>query len=397
MRFTPSIFYEKMLGMYNRIHKLPLENQTSFFLFGPRGVGKTTWLKSQVKDCLYIDFLDEELYLDLMTKPGRFATLIPPHYKGWVIVDEVQRIPACLNTVHQYIESHGTKFILTGSSARKLCKSNTNLLAGRAHTYYLYPLTAVELGADFCLENSLQYGHLPAVFSQKNPKKFLHAYLQTYLKEEILQEGLVRQLGGFSRFLEAASFSQGNSLNYSQIAQEIGIDRATVTQYFSILEDLLIGYKLPVFTKKAKRKLITHHKFYFFDTGVFRAIRPQGPLDVSHEAEGPALETLFLQELLALNHYYDWGYTLYYWRTLQGTEVDFILYGPKGLFAFELKRSSRLDLRELKGLKLFSEDYPIAKCFYLYGGNRTEYHNNITLLPIQTAFQTLTTLLNPPD
>lgn len=392
MLFTTSIFPVNMLVMHNRFPKLPT-NKNSFFLFGPRGTGKTTWIKTQAENAVYIDLLDAEIFTALLANPGRLIHMIPPKHDGWVVLDDVQRVPECLNTVHQLIESKKTRFILTGSSARKLRTKSSNLLAGRAHTYHLYPLTAAELGADFNLKNALQYGHLPAIFSQEDPKKLLHAYIQTYLKEEILQEGITRNLGSFSQFLEAMSFSQGNTLTLTQIAQSVGLNRSTVTEYVSILEDLLIAYRLPVFKKRAKRRLVSHDKFYFFDAGVYRAIRPQGPLDSPEEAEGPALETLFLQELIALNHYADWGYSIYYWRTHHGVEVDFILYGEKGLFAFEIKRSNRIDDRELKGLRLFLEDYPMAQCFYLYGGSRTEYHDNITVLPLDSAFRTLSAIL----
>lgn len=383
-----------MHSMYVRIPDFALENENSFFLFGPRGTGKTTWIKSHVHDLVYIDLLDAECFADLLANPGRLLNMIPSNFRGWVVIDEVQRVPECLNTVHQLIESQRIKFILTGLSARKLRKSGTNLLAGRAHTYHMYPLTSLELGDNFVLEQSLQFGHLPAVFSQKSPNQFLHAYIHTYLKEEILQEGLARNLGAFSRFLEAASFSQGVQLNMSKIAQDVGITRRTVADYFSILEDLLIAYRVPVFDKRAKRRLVSHDKFYFFDVGVFRAIRPSGPLDSPEEIDGAALETLFLQELIALNHYRQLNFDLYYWRTHHGTEVDFVAYGKGGLFAFEIKRSSRFDERELKGLKQFSEDYPMARCFYLYGGTRTEYYGNITVLPFETAIKALGGLLD---
>jgi uncharacterized protein len=383
--------------MYNRFPKFPTTNKNSFFLFGPRGTGKTTWIKSQQDPMIYLDLLDAELFRDLLANPGRLINMIPAQYDGWIVIDEIQRVPDCLNTVHQLIESKGMRFILTGSSARKLRSKSSNLLAGRAHTYHFYPLTAAELGADFNLKNALQYGHLPAVFSQKDPQQFLHAYINTYLKEEILQEGLTRNLGSFSQFLEAISFSQGNTLTITQIAQDVGLNRSTVTDYISILEDLLIAYRLPVFKKRAKRRLVSHDKFYFFDTGVYRAIRPQGPLDSPEEAEGPALETLFLQELITLNHYGQWGYDIFYWRTHHGVEVDFVLYGSRGIFAFEIKRSSRIDERKFKGLRLFLEDYPMAKCFYLYGGNRVEYYDEITAMPIETAFRTLPSLLMPKE
>jgi len=349
--------------MYSRLIKNPVNSNKSFFLFGPRGTGKTTWIKASFPQALYVDLLEFDLYNDLTARPGRLENLIPPDFHDWIILDEIQRIPELLNEVHRLIEKYHYKFVLTGSSARSLRKKGVNLLAGRALTYKMYPLTAVELGSDFNLITSLKWGHLPAIPSEKEPDRFLKAYVQTYLREEVLQEGLTRNIGSFSRFLETASFSQGVVLNVSEIAREAGIERMRVTSYFSILEDLLLGTRLPVFTKRAKRRMVSHPKFYYFDTGIFRAIRPMGPLDSPEEAEGPGLETLCFQELSAINDYFDYQYDLYYWRTSNGLEVDFILYGPKGLMAFEVKRSSRLSKKDLNGLKMFHNDFPEAKLY----------------------------------
>ena len=379
--------------MFSRLLKISVDNNKSFFLFGPRGTGKTTWIKSIFSEALYLDLLEFDLYNDLLARPGRLENLIPPGFQNWIILDEIQKIPELLNEVHRLIETFHYKFILTGSSARTLRKKGVNLLAGRALTYKMYPLTAVELGDRFCLKKSLVWGHLPSIPSEKNPNLFLKAYVQTYLREEVLQEGLTRNLGSFSRFLETASFSQGSMLNISDIARESGIERMRVTNYFSILEDLLIASFLPVFTRRAKRRMISHPKFYFFDVGIFRTLRPMGPLDSSQEVEGASLETLCFQELSAINDYYNYEYDLYYWRTSNGVEVDFILYGPKGLLAFEIKRSSRISKKNLKGLKLFANDYPEAKLYMLYGGSRQEYVNNISILPVEKALKELPAIL----
>lgn len=380
-------------AMFSRLLKIPVDNNKSFFLFGPRGTGKTTWIKSIFSEALYFDLLEFDLYNDLLARPGRLENLIPPGFQNWIILDEIQRIPQLLNEVHRLIETFRYKFILTGSSARTLRKKGVNLLAGRALTYKMYPLTAVELGDSFCLKKSLAWGHLPSIPSEKKPNLFLKAYVQTYLREEVLQEGLTRNLGSFSRFLETASFSQGSVLNISEIARESGIERMRVTNYFSILEDLLLASLLPVFTRRAKRRMISHPKFYFFDVGIFRALRPMGPLDSPQEAEGPSLETLCFQELSAINDYYNYEYNLYYWRTSNGVEVDFILYGPKGLLAFEIKRSSRISKKDLNGLRLFANDYPEAKLYMLYGGSRQEYVNNISILPVEKALKELPAIL----
>ena len=379
--------------MYSRLLNIPINHDKSFFLFGPRGTGKTTWIKSNFSEALYFDLLGFDLYNDLLARPGRLENLIPPGFQNWIILDEIQRIPELLNEVHRLIENFNYKFILTGSSARTLRKKGVNLLAGRALTYKMYPLTVVELGDSFCLKKSLVWGHWPAIPSEKNPDLFLKAYVQTYLREEVLQEGLTRNLGSFSRFLETASFSQGSVLNISEIARESGIERMRVKNYFSILEDLLLASFLPVFTRRAKRRMISHPKFYYFDVGIFRTLRPMGPLDSSQEAEGPGLETLCFQELSAINDYYNYEYNLYYWRTSNGVEVDFILYGPKGLLAFEIKRSGRISKKDLNGLKSFANDYPEAKLYMLYGGSRQEYVDNISILPVEKALKKLPTIL----
>jgi uncharacterized protein len=379
--------------MYTRLLKLDIRQ--SAFLLGPRGTGKTSWIKQQLgKGILYLDLLETRLYTQLSADPQRLDTFIPPQFSHYVVLDEVQKIPALLNEVHRLIESRGIRFLLTGSSARSLRKQGVNLLAGRALTYHMYPLTALELGQDFDLARSLQFGHLPSVFSQSNPRHYLESYIGTYLREEVLQEGLLRNASAFSRFLEHASFSQGSLLNMSEIGREIGINRKLIESYFDILEDLLIGYRISVFSKHAKRKLVTHQKFYYFDLGVYRFLRPKGPLDGVEEIEGVALETFVFQELKAINDYFHFGYQLYFWRTHSGIEVDFVLYGEHGLLAFEVKRSNLIHNKDLKNLRAFLEDYPMAKAYLLYGGEHTEYRDNITILPLKQFFPQIKTLLS---
>lgn len=367
--------------MYSRIIKPP--SGKSFFLFGPRGTGKTTWLKAHFKKALYLDLLESELFQDLLAQPQRLERFIPNGFKEWVILDEVQRVPALLHEVHRLIESQGLKFILTGSSARKLKRKEVNLLAGRALTYNLYPLTVAELGDDFSLDHSLKWGHLPSTFNESDPKRYLESYVATYLREEVQQEGLTRNLGAFSRFLESASFSQGQVINVSETARECSVHRKVVESYLNILEDLLIAERLPAFTRRAKRRILAHPKFYFFDVGVYRTIRPQGPLDSSEEIEGISLETLIYQELKAMNHYLNLGYQLFYWRTATGQEVDFVLYGPKGLIAIEVKRTARVSAKHLRGMKAFLREYPTAKAFVLFGGKRRMHQDGIEMIPVE--------------
>jgi predicted AAA+ superfamily ATPase len=257
----------------------------------------------------------------------------------------------------------------------------------------MHPLSVAELGDDFQLEHSLRYGQLPSVYTEADPKKYLEAYVRTYLEEEIRQEGLTRNLSAFARFLEAASFSQGSVLSISSVARECHIERKVVESYFSILEDLRIGYRVTIFSKKAKRRLIVHPKFYFFDVGVYRTLRPMGPLDAPEEVDGIALETLFLQELMALNSALDLGYKIFYWRTSNGREVDFVLYGPKGLLSFEIKRTSRITSTMLGGLRSFLTDYPMAKAYFVYMGNRRMHEGKIEIVPVLEILKNVKTLL----
>ena len=371
----------------------PLESRKSFFLFGPRGTGKTTWLKHRLPEALFVNLLQSEFYNRLTANHGYLRQLIPPDHSGWTIIDEVQRIPALLNEVHDLIETRELGFALTGSSARTLRRKGVNLLAGRALTYRMHPLTVAEQGDAFNLRDSLQLGHLPARFSESDPGKYLKDYVQTYLREEVMQEGLTRNIGHFSHFLEVASFSQGATVNISAVAREAQISRPVAENYFSILEDLLIAVRLPVFSRKAKRKLISQTKFYFFDAGVYRSIRPVGPLDSGAEIDGPALETLVLQELRAVNDYHELDYRIHFWRTRSGLEVDFVLYGPNGLLAIEVKRSTRIQSRDTRSLREFKKDYPPARCFVFYGGPSPLYMDGVTVLPIEHALRDLPRIL----
>ena len=381
------------MTVFERLIKKPLESRKSFFLFGPRGTGKTTWLKHRLPEALFVNLLQSEYYNRLSANPGHLRQLIPPDHTGWTVIDEVQRIPALLNEVHDLIEARGLVFVLTGSSARTLRRREVNLLAGRALTYRMHPLTAVEQQEAFNLRDSVQLGHLPARFSESDPAKYLKDYVQTYLREEVMQESLTRNIAHFAHFLEVASFSQGATINISAVAREAHIERSVAENYFSILEDLLIAVRLPVFSRKAKRKLISQKKFYFFDAGVFRAIRPVGPLDSDAEIDGPALETLVLQELRAVNDNHDYGYQISFWRTRSSLEVDFVLYGPRGLLAIEIKRSTQIQPKDTRALREFKRDYPPAKCFVFYGGPSPVYMDDVTVLPIEHALRNLGQIL----
>lgn len=377
--------------MYTRNLKPPLGK--NFFLFGPRGTGKSTWIRQNYPHALVFDLLETDLFTELLAQPHRLENLLPSQSRHPIVIDEIQKIPDLLNEVHRLIEKKKYQFILTGSSARKLRQKGVNLLGGRALTHHLYPLTVTELGKDFSLTKSLQIGHLPMAYTESAPEKYLYSYVKTYLREEVLQEGLTRNLGAFARFLESASFSQAAVLNISEVGRECGVERKVVENYFTILEDLLIAYRIPVFARRAKRKMIQHPKFFFFDVGIYRSIRPRGPLDSAEEIEGQALETLFLQEIMAINSYENLGYNIYFWRTSDDIEIDFILYGKRGLYAFEIKRKAKYQSKDLSALKIFLKDYPMAKAYLLYGGPREYHESGIHILPIEKALKNLRSIL----
>jgi predicted AAA+ superfamily ATPase len=358
----------------------------SFFLLGPRGTGKSYFLRSKFPDALYIDLLKDEDYQRLLSNPSRLVEYIGSKKFEWIIIDEIQKIPALLDEVHRLIENKKQKFILTGSSARKLKRGGANLLAGRAISIHSYPFSAEELGENFDLKSAMQFGLLPQAVFDEDRKAYLKSYIQTYLREEILQEGLVRNIGMFARFLESASFSQGQVLNYTKIGSDCSIERKTVTNYFDLLEDLMLAKTLEVFSIRAKRELIKQRKFYFFDAGVFQFMRPKGPLDSEGEVNGIALETLILQELMARNEYHDRNYRIYYWRTTKKVEVDFILYGEHGLKAIEVKLSAHIRDSDLDGLLQFKIDYPKAELFLVYGGEIEKIYKDIRFVPAQKFF-----------
>lgn len=377
--------------MYSRLI-IPPEKK-SFFLFGPRGTGKTTWVKSRYPQALYFDLLKAETFNFFLANPTRLEESIPDGFGDFIVIDEIQKIPQLLDEVHRLIEEKRYKFILTGSSARKLRRGGVNLLGGRALIYFLHPLTAVEMEGDFKLKECLQFGSLPGVFTTEDRTNFLKSYIQSYLQQEVIQEGISRNLGAFARFLETASFSQGALLNMLEVSREASVGRRMVENYFSALEDLLIGVRLPVFIKKAKRRLVSHNKFYFFDTGVYRAIRPIGPLDISEFTGGIALESLFFQNLRAINDYLNLNYSLFYYRTKSGVEVDFVAYGKRGLKAFEVKTKRNIFSNDLASLKTFLSDYPVAKGYLIYGGSVKGKREGIEIWPVADALKNLPDLL----
>jgi predicted AAA+ superfamily ATPase len=300
-----------------------------------------------------------------------------------VIIDEVQKVPQILEVVHKVMEEKKIRFILTGSSSRKLKKSGADLLGGRALYCKMHPFTAAELGTSFSFERSLKTGLIPVVERSPEPEKTISAYIDIYLREEIQAEGMVRNLGSFARFLELISFSHGAVLNVSNLSRECQISRGIVTGYIDILEDLLLAYRLQVFAKRAKRKTASHPKLYLFDNGLYRRLRQRGPLDLESEISGPALEGLVGQHLRAYIDFRLGGTQLFYWRSLAGNEVDFVLYGGNTFIALEVKNARVLNPVDYNGLYSFGDDYPEARLLLLYRGSLIMKHKNISVIPVE--------------
>lgn len=357
----------------------------SFFLFGPRGTGKSTWLRTAWPDALYVDLLDPMAQRSYQARPERLRELVAGNAQvREVVIDEVQKVPALLDVVHELVETNRElRFILTGSSARKLRRGSANLLAGRLTETSMHPFMAAELGESFSLRRALEIGLVPLIWDAPNPAITLRAYASLYLREEVQAEALVRDVGAFARFLEAISFSHGSLLNLAEVARECQVGRKTVEGYLGILEDLLLSFRIPVFTRRAKRHLVAHDKFYYFDAGVYRSLRPAGPLDRPEEIEGRALEGLIAQHLRAWIAYRGIGGQLYYWRTKSGSEVDFVVYGPDVFVAIEVKRSANIHGKDLRALRAFCEDYPEATACLLYMGKDRLEIGGIPCIPCE--------------
>jgi uncharacterized protein len=356
-----------------------------FFLLGPRGTGKTLWATHHYPEALRIDLLDPETLRLLSARPERLAELVEGQRdKPQIIIDEVQKLPPLLEVVHLLIERKtGQQFILTGSSARKLRREGVNLLGGRAAQRHLHPYLATELSKRFNLNTALRQGMLPLVWAAHDPAAILQAYNGLYLREEVQMEGLVRNIGSFARFLEAMSFSHAGVLNLSNVARECQVNRKTVEGYLEILEDLLLGFRLPVFSRRAKRELAAHPKFYYFDAGVFRANRPSGPLDAPQEIDGLALEGLVAQHLRAWCDYSAGKHQLHYWQTRSQVEIDFVVYGDRGFYAVEVKNSAVVRPEDLRPLENFAADYPQSQRYLLYRGRERFKRDDVLCLPCE--------------
>ncbi|MDO8366847.1 MAG: AAA family ATPase [Saprospiraceae bacterium] len=369
---------------------LQLPNQHCF-LFGPRGTGKSTFLRHQLPNALWIDLLKPENFRNYKARPERLEELVlaNPQYPD-IVIDEVQRVPELLSLVHRLVEMKlNRRFVLTGSSARKLKSADADLLGGRAVRKFMYPFMLSELPHVQELGEILDYGLLPVAYHAVDKAATLDAYISLYMQQEVYQEALVRNIGDFARFLEAVSFSHGAVMNISNVARDCGVGRKTVEGFIQILFDIMLAFQIPVFTKKASRQMSAHPKFYFFDTGVFQTLRPKGLLDSPEEIGGAALEGLVAQHLNAWIAYGNSSFNLSFWRSLRGLEVDFVLYGSEGFYAIEVKNSARIRSSDLVGLSEFGKDYPESRRILLYRGSDRLLKDGILCLPVDNFLNLL--------
>lgn len=367
------------MSEFVRVQKIVDAQEDSVFLWGARQVGKSTLVKSVYPNAKIYDLLKSDEYTRLLRRPQLLREeLLSFGEETLVVIDEIQKIPQLLDEVHWLIVNRGIRFILCGSSARKLKRIGTNLLGGRAMSVKLYPLVSAEI-PDFDLVRGINHGMLPRHYLAANPKKRLEAYIGTYLKEEIQDEAVVRQLAAFNRFLDVAAQSNGEIINYKNIAQDCGVSAVTVKEYFAILQQTLIGYMLPAFTDSKKRRAITAPKFYYFDVGVanhllHRSNLQQGSVDFGH-----AFEHLMIQELIAYLSYSESDETLSYWRTASGYEVDAVI--GNGRVAIEFKSSEEVQSKHTKGLKAFSEEYADARLIVVSMDVNPRMLNGVEILP----------------
>jgi predicted AAA+ superfamily ATPase len=368
---------------YKRLLRIALPRRQSAFLWGPRKTGKSTYLRAAFPDSVTFDLLQTDLMLELARRPAllreRLLAADPRRLRSPVILDEVQKVPALLDEVHWLIENRGLRFILCGSSARKIRRGRVNLLGGRAWRYEMHPLVSAEIG-DLDLLRALNRGLVPAHYLDAEYRRSLQAYAVDYLKEEVLDEGLTRNVAAFSRFFEAVGFSHGDLTNYANIARDCGVDAKTVKEYYQILVDTLLGTFVEPWKKRQERQVIGKAaKFYLFDVGVAGAITRRHIAEERGEQFGRALEHFVLMEIVAHRSYRDLGYGVHFWRTKSGLEVDFVL--GDGEVAVEVKGSSRLDPSDFRSLRAFVEDNRPRAAIVVCNERSPRLHEGIEVLP----------------
>jgi predicted AAA+ superfamily ATPase len=367
----------------HRLLKIKLPKGQSAFLWGPRKTGKTTFLKGAFPNSLSYDLLKTDLFLEFVKRPfllrEQLLAVTPKQLKEPVIIDEVQKVPQLLDEIHWLIENKGLRFILCGSSARKLKRGKANLLGGRAWRYEMHPLVSAEV-PDFDLLRALNRGMIPLHYIQAEYRKSLQAYVRDYLKEEVFDEGLTRNIPAFSRFFDAMGYSHGELTNYANIARDCGVDAKTVKEYYQILVDTLLGTMIEPYKKRKDRNVIIRAgKFYLFDVGVAGAITHRQIPQEKGEQFGKAIEHFILMELLAHRVLRELNYDVNFWRTKSGLEVDFIL--GRGEVAIEVKGTGRVDKSDLRPLKTFIGEYRPARASIVCNEGAPRVHEDIHILP----------------
>lgn len=364
---------------YIRYQKILDAKNDSVFLWGARQVGKSTLLQYLFPESRIYDLLKSEEYSRLVRRPQLLREELEHlNNESLVIIDEIQKIPQLLDEVHWLIVNRNIRFILCGSSARKLKRLGTNLLGGRAISVHLYPLVSAEI-PDFDLIRAINNGMIPRHYMIDNPQKRLQAYIGDYLKEEIQNEAIVRQLASFNRFLDIAAQSDGEIINFTNIAQDCGISSVTVKEYFNILEQTLIGYIIPAFTLSKKRKALQSPKFYYFDIGIVNHLLHRRKLLPGSSDFGHAFEHFIIQEIIAYLSYTDSYEQLSYWRTSNGYEVDAII--GEGRIAIEIKSCEEIQSKHTKGLKAFEEEFPNARKIIVSLDKNRRTLNGIEIIP----------------
>jgi predicted AAA+ superfamily ATPase len=382
------------------VHRLLKAPERSFFLFGPRGVGKSTWLRDNLPQARFFDLLDSSLYIELSRDPSRLEAMAGSIGEdGWVVLDEVQKIPDILDEVHRLIENRRWRFALCGSSARKLRRKGTNLLGGRALTRELGGFSWQELGDRYDLQASQQWGLLPWVqLDRENAPDILSSYVNTYIKQEIKEEGIVRSLPPFLRFLGIAGQLNGQMINAQNISREASVPRSSVDVYFSILIDTLLGHFLPAYRPNVKVREQAHPKFYWFDPGVARAAAGLLFDPVDRIWLGSALETLVYQELRTFNHVHNRNRGIYFYRTGSQAEIDFVIETTKAqpsskphVVCIEVKLAEKWDRRWEKPMWSLNDDdrIQVDKMFGVYTGKWTYNYDGLEVLPVEDFFKRL--------
>jgi len=360
-----------------------LLGKKSHFLFGPRQTGKTSLIRHTLEGVRVYDLLDSSVYLALSRNPGRIAEEIAPRDRI-VVIDEIQRIPELLNEVHRLIETRGIRFLLTGSSARKLRRGGVNLLGGRARTRHLHPLTSKELGTRFDLLRAVKCGLLPSIYFSDDPRADLQAYAGSYLQQEIVAEGATRNIPAFSRFLRTAAFCNATIVNFTKVANDAQVARTTVYEYFEILKDTLILHEIPAWRKSKKRKPLASSKYYFFDIGVLAALQERDFRPGTPEF-GEAFESYLLHELISYRDYQS-SESLSYWRSTSGFEVDFIIGDHT---AIEVKAKQNLSSSELKSLQAIAEEKKLKRYLCVSLEPRIRKIGKVVVLPYQEFLDSL--------